>query len=461
MKIKLAKFNDFSKSILPIEADLLKSHCKFEDDEKNTIFGILLQNAATLEHNQSYSESIDKRKYSFLKLKCTQILEELDVDKILEKIQVWEQGIILDKIEKDQEKACLSLFKNSGSNHFHFLKLYELARVYRHYLLIRMKLNDYQLVNNYITKFRSSYLRATEINDKLNESTVEIVKHYIKNTETDKRWFEWLSEIFYDETLDGQSRVLAWIRLIFIAHNRKHYDMLTDHFHFFESKIKAGHFYSKRILTNFYSQYVLYHAHYKNFKQAIYYGYQSIKIINNDSLYYINNLSAVLLRAKKAATALDILKKANSLAKNNSNEHSKIGHAAFTIFAYLELGQYKQAQNHAYIFYRAFRNEIVEHRWQLFFSAYFKALLINKEYLELIKIANSCHLIEKDKAFHGHSLYRPTIPWMIALAKYKTGMLSQSQLEINIKTWNNNKSGFTNTNQIADLNELTSKVMKA
>ena len=130
MKIKLAKFNDFSKSILPIEADLLKSHCKFEDDEKNTIFGILLQNAATLEHNQSYSESIDKRKYSFLKLKCTQILEELDVDKILEKIQVWEQGIILDKIEKDQEKACLSLFKNSGSNHFHFLKLYELATAY-------------------------------------------------------------------------------------------------------------------------------------------------------------------------------------------------------------------------------------------------------------------------------------------------------------------------------------------
>ena len=79
----------------------------------------------------------------------------------------------------------------------------------------------------------------------------------------------------------------------------------------------------------------------------------------------------------------------------------------------------------------------------------------------MIKIANSCHLIEKDKAFHGHSLYRPTIPWMIALAKYKTGMLSQLQLEINIKTWNNNKSGFTNTNQIADLNELTSKVMKA
>ena len=144
MKIKLAKFNDFSKSILPIEADLLKSHCKFEDDEKNTIFGILLQNAATLEHNQSYSESIDKRKYSFLKLKCTQILEELDVDKILEKIQVWEQGIILDKIEKDQEKACLSLFKNSFCLKF----ISEIASNLESFFSLSIKIPSNALIEN-------------------------------------------------------------------------------------------------------------------------------------------------------------------------------------------------------------------------------------------------------------------------------------------------------------------------
>lgn len=456
---KSTKFNEFAKSLLPIEAELLRQYCKFEDAEKNQILQILLRNASKIDKQEKFPEYFDKRKYSFVKQKCTQILEAHDVDKILERIQSWEQAILLDKIEKDQEKLCLQMFKHSSSNHFHFIKLYELARIYRHYLSIRMKLKDFHLVQNYLNQHELDYNYAKTINDKLNASSVEIVEHYIKNAETNDQWFDWLSEIFFNELLDGQSRILAWIRLIFISHNRKNYEPLKNHFHDFEKNICSGKFYSKRILSNFYSQFVLYHTYFKNLNQAIFYGYQSIKIINNDYLYYINNLAAVLLRANRPADALDCLKLANTIAKQSSNDHNKIGHAAFTIFAYIDLKKYQQAQTHAFIFYRAFRKEILEHRWHLFFSAYFKALLLNKEYQDLLKIAQSCHLVELDASYQSNSLYRPNIPWMIALAKFKTKAINLSQLNQQIQLWSNNKSSINSDSQISELIELNKIVV--
>ena len=98
--------------MLPIEAELLRQYCKFEDAEKNQILQILLRNASKIDKQEKFPEYFDKRKYSFVKQKCTQILEAHDVDKILERIQSWEQAILLDKIEKDQEKLCLQMFKH-------------------------------------------------------------------------------------------------------------------------------------------------------------------------------------------------------------------------------------------------------------------------------------------------------------------------------------------------------------
>jgi hypothetical protein len=78
--------------------------------------------------------------------------------------------------------------------------------------------------------------------------------------------------------------------------------------------VSSGKLYSRRIITNFYSQYLLYYASQRNFEKAAYYGYLSVKEKNNDYLYYVNNLAAVLLRDGRPEEALHVLKESNTVA---------------------------------------------------------------------------------------------------------------------------------------------------
>jgi hypothetical protein len=119
--------------------------------------------------------------------------------------------------------------------------------------------------------------------------------------------------------------------------------------------LENGHFYSRRILVNFYSQYVLYYSSLQDFEKATHYGYLSNKEINNDYLYYVNNLVAILLRTKKPMEAYAIFKSSLNYAKESRNFHNKIGHTAFTIFALIDLQKASQAENHAFVFLAAYK----------------------------------------------------------------------------------------------------------
>ncbi|MFZ1559340.1 MAG: hypothetical protein WAT37_05405 [Saprospiraceae bacterium] len=460
MKSRLNKFSSFASCILPYEANFLLEYKKFEDSEKSSIVDTMIYNAALIENYAAYNDSIDKRKYSYIKNWCTKLLDSLDVDKTLEKLLIWEKLIMTDAITKEDEKELIRILKTSDSSHFNFIKLYDISRVYRHYLQIRLRYKDFEIVHHFINKYRTDYEYSKLVNDKLHDATNEIINHYVLKKDTQNDWYPWLKSVFYNESLDGYNRLLAWIRIVFIAHNKRSYDILEDKFEYFDKMIKSGHFYSRRILVNFYSQYLLYHSSFQNLEKATYYGYLSIKEINNDYLYYVNNLVAILLRSRKPADAYDILRSSQNVAKESPNFHSKIGHTAFMIFALIDLQKAKQAENHAFVFLTAYKKEVFDHRWHLFFTAYFKAMLVSGNFPGIIKNYTTYKIKEKDDHYCESANYTPSIPWMYHLALYKIGDLTFQDLHKTLLDLRSKTKEYHSTMGNDDLIALTRIILK-
>lgn len=433
MKKKLVRFSDFASQVLPLEADFLLHSHRFEDEEKIYILNQIIEQARYPEKKVIFDTAIDKRKYSYVKAWCEKILASLDVDYNLEKILNWELQILTDSLSVSDDKALIRLIQKAEASDFNFIKIYDIARFYRHYLQIRLRHKDYNLIHLFLNKHRTDYEFSKLVNDKLHEATSEIISDYSQKKTVDyDESIKWLSSLFYNENLDGYNRCLAWIRLVFIAHNTRRYELLTDMFTHFEKLVTSGKLYSRRIVTNFYSQYLLYYASGQNFEQAIQCGYLSIKEKNNDYLYYVNNLAAVLLRSKRSEEAATILRASAGQAKETLNMHNKIGHAAYSIFALTDTNKSAQAENQAFVFLMAYKKEIIEHRWHLFFTAYLKAMLTNKNYHGVLKTTSNFRLLSRDEHNKHSIIYSSSIPWMSALASYKTGDITLSALKSQI-----------------------------
>lgn len=461
MKVKLTRFSDFAQSLLPLEASFLEGHKRFEDAEKKAILDQLVAVAKGEAATDCFDPEVDKRKYSYVKNWCEDLLQSLDVDENLEKLMEWEHLILTDRISLADEKALIKRILRTEPSDFNFIKIYETGRSYRHYLQIRLRYKDYQLIHQFLNKYRTDYEFSRLVNDKLHETTHEIISDYSQKQRANySDSFPWLRSLFYNENLDGYNRLLAWIRMVFIAHNKRAYDMLGGMFEYFEQLVKEGKLYSRRIVTNFYSQYLLYYASIHNFNRAADCGYLSIKEVNNDYLYYINNLAAVLLRAGRAAEALSILKTSSALAKNALNQHNRIGHAAYTIFALIDTDKAKQAENHAFVFVTAFKKEIFEHRWHLFFNAYFKAMLVNANYRGLIRAWSVYKLADKDAAYAESANYSPSLRWMYQLALYKMGELNFSALQQQLNHLAGLEQSARPSLHRADLLEISKAVLK-
>lgn len=460
MKSRLNKFSSFASSVLPHEAKFLLDNKKFEDTEKNSIVDTMIHNAALTSDCTLYDDTIDKRKYSYIKNWSIKLLDSLDVDKTLEKLLIWEKLIMTDAITKEDEKELIKIIKTSDSSHFNFIKLYDISRVYRHYLQIRLRYKDFEIVHLFIHRYRTDYEYSKLVNDKLHDATNEIINHFVHKKDSQNDWYPWLKSVFYNEALDGYNRLLAWVRIVFIAHNKRSYEILEDKFDYFDKMIKSGHFYSRRILVNFYSQYLLYHASFQNLEKATYYGYLSIKEINNDYLYYVNNLVAILLRTKKPNEAYDILKTSQNVAKESPNFHSKIGHTSFMIFALIDLQKAKQAENHAFVFLTAYKKEIFDHRWHLFFTAYFKAMLAIGNFPGIAKNYSTYKLKDKDIQYSESANYTPSIPWMYHLAMYKLGEFTIHQLQNKLHELHTKTKEYHSTMGNDDLIEITKMVLK-
>lgn len=461
MKGRLIQFSDFAESLLPLEASFLLDHQKFEDEQKTLILQQLCAVAEGKENIDVFDPTLDKRKFSYVKRWSSKILAELDVDENLRQVLEWERLILTDSLPLTEEKSLLRVLATTQTSDFNFLKIYDVARTYRHYLQIRMRYKDYQSVHQFLTRYRTDYEFSRLVNDKLHESTLEIISDYGKKQKVNyEDTFPWLKSLFYNQNLDGYNRLLAWIRMVFIAHNKKSYDMLAGMFEYFETLVRKGTLYSRRIVTNFYSQYLLFYASRQDFANAARCGYLSIKENNNDYLYYVNNLAAVLLRDGRPEEALKILKRSAPIAKTALNQHNKIGHAAYTVFALVDTGQARQAENHAFVFATAFIKEIFDHRWHLFFTAWFKAMLWNGNYRNLLRLWSLYKLETKNNVYAESSNYSPSLPWMYQLAMFKNGDIDLLELQTKLPAlWGKDQQSSGAFNR-TDLLEISRKVLK-
>lgn len=445
---------------MPLEGDFLWNAHRFEDDEKISILEKIVTTVKSTEHDLSFDVNIDKRKYSYVKTWSEQVLTGLDVDKILEKLLSWEKMIMQDSLSLIDEKELLKFIQKTQSSDFNFIKVYDLARSYRHYLQIRLRHKDYQSIHVFLSKYRTDYEFSKLVNDKLHETTHEIIMGYnqiVKVAYTDS--FQWLTSLLYNENLDGYNRLLAWIRLVFIAHNTRSYDRLHEIFPYVEGLVTSGKLYSRRIVTNFYSQYVLYYASIHDFEKAIYFGYLSIKEKNNDYLYYTNTLAAVLLRGGKPEKALSLLNESMPIAKTTINYHNKLRHMAYTLFALIDMNMSQQAENSGFVFITAFKKEIFEHRWHVFFHAYIKAMIINGNFKGALKTITQYKLLERDDADTKEVHYSPLIPWMFAIALHKTGELSLEELKDRFETLKMKGQLIHHSLHISDMEDIGKKVL--
>jgi hypothetical protein len=428
MRSKLKKFTEFANSLLPHETAYLLKSQQFVDDQKLAILQRIDFNCQNIHQFTSYDDSIDKRKYSNLKNWVTIRLNAIDVDVFFEWIIETERKINTDSIHLKEEKKLLKTIRNYQHPTSYFAKFYELVRSYDHFLLIRMRYEDYAITNEFLTEYKAEYLRIISVNEKMHEATQDIVQQYSNSTAESKQWQEWLNQIFSDESMDGLNRYMALIRLSFIGFNYNKFEFLLEKFNYLDERFGQGFYYSKRILLNYYNNRLLLHSRFKEYDKAIYYGYLSIREKNHDYIFYVNNLCAVLLRQHRNEEALKLMRGAASEVKDTKNFHNRVGYVAFYIKSLNGNDLSKNAENYAESFLKAYEKEVLRFRWHLFFTVYLETLLVQKNYVKLLNVVRKYKLLEKDKIYQARANYSPVIPWIVGLANYKAESITKKQL---------------------------------
>ncbi|MBJ7882823.1 hypothetical protein [Gelidibacter salicanalis] len=433
MKTKLKKFTEFSTSILPNEAKYLQGQYQFIDDEKLQIIKLVITNALSQTKRKEFDDIIDKRKYSYIKDWTEKKLNSIDVDATIGWIMSLNQKILTDAISSIEEKQFLSYINTYKAVDFNFQNLYELAKEYKSFLLVRMRYKDHQVVADFIKEFTVSYKKAIAIKEKLYTATTEITNQYTLNNNETKHLESWLLEVFNDNLISGKNRYQAFVLLAFMYTNYNENDKLKVLFDQIDVYFSQGKMYSRRLLSNYYASRVLLHSKQNEFKEAEYYGYLSIRQNNNDTLMYLNNLVAILLRNNQPDNAFSLLEKHKDLYKETHNYHQKIGYCSYQIRVLSELHKNELAEASARTFLRKYKNEVLKHRWHHFFTSYINTLIAQEKYEDVLKLSSKYGLVEKEEERQKQKNYVPNISWSISLSRYMEGKINSARLLDEIK----------------------------
>lgn len=428
MKSKLNKFSQFASEVLPHEASYLLSIQNFEDNEKLEILRRIAYNCNHSHDQLPFDTTIDKRKYSHLKNWIVNKLNAIDVDHHFEWINEMDRKVMTDSILPDEEKLLLKAIQQYDTPVYYFIKFYELALNFRHFLLIRLRYDDHKLVNQFIEQYRDYYNKSKEVNEKMHQASMDIINQYSMNNTESRHWEQWLLDTFYDECLDGRNRYFAVVRLTFMYFNYREFSKLKALYEDLDMMLKKGVFYARRILFNYYANSVLLHSKFDVLQQAEEYGYLSIKQKNTDHLHYLNNYSAILLRQGKLDKALSLMKQALPEMRNTNNFHNKIGFVAFYIKCLNMNGQAKDAEKFAEGFLLAYKQQILSQRWHIFFVAYLQSLIMQEKYEEALRIIKKYDILEKDKVYQSSVIYLPTILWYNAVSEYMENKVNDQKL---------------------------------
>ncbi len=428
MRNQLQKFTEYANTLLPHETEYLLSVQQFHDEMRLEILQLVNYNAHRIEQFTPYDTDIDKRKYNHLKNWIQERLKAVDVDEQFSWMLNMEQQIATDTIQTREEKALLKAIRTYQHPSFFFTKFYELVEQYRHFLLIRLRYGDHQLADDFLKSYRSDYEHNRSVNEQLHDATLDIVGQYSGKTPDSSQWTAWLSEVFYDDRTDGLNRYLALVRLVFISHNYRKYDMLREKFDHLDRLFSRGIYYSRRLLLNYYSNRLMLHSNFREYDQAVYYGYLSTRSKNHDYLFYVNNLCAVLLRLKRYQEALQLIQQASPEAKKTKNFHNRVGYVAFYMEALNKNGLYKNAEGYGASFLKAYAREVLQYRWHLFFSVYLETLARRGQFEAILRTAQKYKLPDLDKDYQSNAAYLPVISLYISGANYKEGLLSRKAL---------------------------------
>lgn len=436
MRDQLKKFTEFASTLLPNETAYLLSVQQFKDSERLAILQRADSNAHHIAQFKPYDLAIDKRKYNHLQNWIQARLHEADVDEHFSWMLDLEQKITTDTIRVEEEKALLKSIRTYQHPAFFFVKFYELVNHYRHFLLIRLRYSDHAKVEEFLQQYREAYEASRAVNEKLHDATLDIVGQYAGQHTESSHWEAWLTQVFYDETIDGQLRYLALVRLTFIAHNYRRYELLPGQFDYLDRQLSQGQYYSRRLLLNYYNNRLMLHAHFREYDKAVYYGYLATRTPTHDYLLYVNNLCAVLLRTGRNHDALELMKRAAPELKNTKNFHNRVGFVAFYMEALNKNGLFKNAESYGNSYLRAYAKEVLEYRWHLFFTMYLEALLRQNAFDKALKIVRKYRLSERDKDYSAKAKYLPVIPFYIETARLKEGLISQALYRREIQALN-------------------------
>jgi len=433
MKTKLKKFTEFSKTILPNEAKYLESRYQFTDSEKLQIIELVISNALSQNKLADFDTTINKRKYSYIKDWIEKKLASIDVDATIAWIMSLNKKILTDAISSQEEEEFLHYISAYKTIDFNFQNLYELAKEYKSYLLVRMRYKDHKIIADFLHSYKDSYLKATEIKEKLYKATAEITSQYTQNKKETKHLENWLLQVFKDDLIEGKNRYQAFILLAFMYSNYNENDKLTVLFNQIDYYFSEGEMYSRRLLSNYYASRVLLHSKQDEFNEAEFYGYLSIRQSNNDVLMYLNNLVAILLRNNKPEKASKLLEEHKDLYRETHNYHQKIGYCSYQIRVFSELHNNNLAASTAKTFLKKYKNEVLNHRWHHFFTSYFNILIAQEKYEEVLKLSSKFNLTERENERQKKSNYVPNISWSISLSRYMEGKINSTRLLDEIK----------------------------
>lgn len=418
MRKPLEHFYRFAESLYPHELYYLEASQNFQIEDHRRIMALLLYNLKHRQKPKSFPTDIDKRKYSNLKKWMQEKLEQANVDQQLKHISQLEIKVMLDEVDANTEKEIQSLIRQSDHRHYHFRKIYDLIRHYEDYLLIRLREKADKPVSAYLHKYQDAYQYSREVHQQMQEATNDIIGQYRHRNQKLHRWERFLKGLVYNRDLDGMNRYAAFVRLLFIYLNRGDQKELEALYSFMDEALAQGQFYSRRILSNFYANKVLFLSRFQTLDQAEQYGYLSLQFKNSDYLFYLTNLSAVLLRQGKTEAALQLLRDSFPELRQNPNPHIKLSFIAFYIKCMTDLRRSKDAVEFADNYLKAYDREILSSRWHLFFVAYFRALMIEEKYSRLLYLSRRYHIEQLDLKNRHKSSYLPTISWYIAMSRY-------------------------------------------
>lgn len=417
-KKKLKKFTAFAESLFPHEVHYLQSIAQFEDPENELILEQVAQYVGDNYRSPAFSTHIDKRKYSRIMRWMEDKLQKINVDATFDQMIHWEQQLMHDSLQPEEEKKLIAMIQHTASTDYYFMKRYELAMHLLNFLLVRLRHKESAIVSDFTARFKTDYDSSRMVYSRIQDATVDITHQYSFNNRESRQWESWLLTVFRDPKMDGMNRYYALVRLIFLYYNYDLNEEMEALFEEVDPLLEQGVFYSRRILINYYGNRLLYHSRTNQLELAEKFGYLSIRGKTNDFLHYVNNLSAVLLKKGKTSEALKLMKEAFPEMKNSPSFHQKTSFVAFYVRCLCDNQQVQAAISHAEIFLNAYRKELLQYRWHLFFTVYLRALLLQHHARKALQVVQKYDLLEREQQYLTKITSLATIEWYYHISLY-------------------------------------------